>query len=132
MSSQFEIFNPLKIIDFAVFICTYTYGTAAGIIIAISHFLILPFSGRMSFFRLIINSLLFIQAIVIPYLRFFPVVKAGIIILILKMVLDYILNIVIFRDLGSLKKNFRRIVDFGFWLFIYVSFGEIIYNIMKI
>jgi hypothetical protein len=132
LNTQIQIKSPFKIIEFSVFITTYTYGTLFGLFLIIGHLFLLPFSGKLSLYRIIINLLLFLQVIVIPLFNFLPIQTAGIIFLIIKTILDYIVNIIMFKDVGSLKKNFRRILDFLFWFFFYNTFGEVIFKLIKI
>ncbi|MBU0756755.1 MAG: hypothetical protein KKF44_01705 [Nanoarchaeota archaeon] len=132
LKTQWEFFNPIKITDFAVFMCTFAYDTSAGIILAVVHLVTMPFSGKFTHFKILVSLTLFLQVFIIDYLRFLPVVTAGKIVLVFRLVSLYVINLLLFRDFGSLHKNISMVSDFVFWFIFYSLLGNFFYGLMAV
>ncbi|MFH0875225.1 MAG: hypothetical protein V1859_04770 [archaeon] len=131
LSREFEIFNPLKIMDYAVFMCAYTYGYKESLILAAAALVLLPFSGKFTVYRLIMTLALFFQAVIGANLIFMNIAIAGIIVLTFKFMIGNIFNLIIFHDLGTPSKILKRVLDFVFWIGIYLFFGQQLYLFMR-
>ncbi len=131
LSSQYGLKNPLKIVDFAVFATSFAFSPINGVFIASAHILMLPFSGKLGPQRIISNLALIPIAFLASLLRPFGFAAAGITVTAAKMVFDYVANFMMFHDVGSMKKNIRRIIDLGFWLLFYLAFGNFFYSLLK-
>ena len=131
LNYRIKFYFPLKIIDFTIFMSTFTYGKFSGLILGLVHFVITFSMGKVTIYRILIHSFLFIQVLIIPLLKNFRVATAGIIILVMKTIFHYFINLLIYQDFGSLKKNIRRLIGTFFWISVYLTFGEFIYTIMQ-
>ncbi|MBD3361233.1 hypothetical protein GF358_00405 [Candidatus Woesearchaeota archaeon] len=132
LETRTKINIPLKVIDFGVFMLTYVYGPIEGLMLSVTHIILLPFANKMSLYRILINLFFLVQFVIIPLLRNIDIKKAGIVILILKFIVDLFINLVIFGDIGTPKKSLRRIIDFTITLGLYIVVAEPLYRIMKI
>jgi hypothetical protein len=130
LTREFDVFNPIKIMDFAVFMCSFAYGATEGFILMIASIILLPLSGKFTLYKLLVNLALVIQIIGAVYLRFLPVIFAGIIILFIRFAILFIINLALFGDLGTPKKLIKEVLDLSFWTIFFLLFGSQIYRIM--
>ena len=109
-----------------------SYGPAEGLIISGSSLIAISVTGRIKFDKIVINFILFIIAFVAQYLRFMNVALAGILILLLRYILDFSFNLLVLQDSAYVRKIPDRLINFLFWFLFYTSFGSAIADLMKV
>ncbi len=130
LTREFNLFNPVKVMDFAVFICAYTYGVAEGLVLAGVAFLMLGMQGKFTLYKMVLTLTLVPQAFIAANIRFLDVVIAGLAIATVKFVLMLGTNMMIFGDIGTPGKLIKEIGDFVFWIAFYLVFGKSVHSLM--
>jgi hypothetical protein len=122
--------SPIEIISFGTFMCSYIYGTKEAMIVASSSIIAVSLAGRMKTSKLVTQTIMFLIAFIGPLLRIFQVPVAGLLILGMKYLLDFIANVLVLRDSDYFRKIPQKSVNLVFWVIIYLRFAEEIASLM--
>jgi len=126
-----NIDSPVEIITFSVYMLAFHYGTIYAFIMLFSDVIGLIITARFKLHKSQTLIYLFFISLIGKSLRFFPMVLGGIFILLIRYLVDFIINFLILRKGGDyLRKIPQKVINIIFWVIFYLRFGIIISNLM--
>ncbi|MBT3721072.1 hypothetical protein HOG47_05455 [archaeon] len=123
---------PIEVISFATTMAGYVYGPAEAIIVVSSSWISILFSARVGVRILFSQFLLYFLGYFVSFFSNLPIKFVGIGFLLVRYMIQMTFEMYYVGTMKAVHQIPRRIFNFVFWVFIYLSFGDFIVHIMKL